>query len=216
MRPSWPALIRLAALSATVAIPTISQALLKLELEFPLHALIAVCFGAVIGYCANRLAIWMLFNPPEPIRFLGLEFQGLIPKKRAVLAERVAEIIAADILSEEEIEELLKGAGEAVVREAIYERLSQVPLPPGLLDELVDLAASAATRASRDIAVKMARAIDVRAFVIEKANSLDPRGFSSMFHRAVGKELRWISLWDSMLGATMGLVEALLFSFLSP
>ena len=181
----------------------------------PLKPLTAMAFGALIGYCANRLAIWLLFNPAEPVRVWRFEFQGLIPKKRAVLASKVADVIASDILSEDEIERLLRGAGERAMEDAIQERLALLPVPPGLAGRLTSPLCSIATAAAKGLMVRAANAIDLKSFVVEKANSLDPRDFSRLFHKAIGKELRWISLNDAMLGALMGLVESVLFSLLA-
>ena len=173
-----------------------------------------MAFGALIGYCSNRLAIWLLFNPAEPVRIWKLEFQGLIPKKREELAFKLADAVTGDILSEREVQDLLGETGEKVIRELVHEKL-MLFLPPGLADRLSSPVSSVAVNVARGVLVEVARALDLKDFMVEKARSLDPRDFSRLFHKALGKELRWISLWDSMLGATMGLLESLLFSFVS-
>lgn len=71
-----------------------------------------MAFGALIGYCSNRLAIWLLFNPAEPVRIWKLEFQGLIPKKREELAFKLADAVTGDILSEKDVQNLLGETGK--------------------------------------------------------------------------------------------------------
>ena len=182
--------------------------------SLPVRALLAASFGALIGYCANRLAIWLLFNPVEPIRIWRLEIQGIIPKKRDVLASRVADVIATDILRGEDVERLLKGAGRSAVDELLLEQLSRLPLPPGLAEKVLEISRAASMALARELMARAANSIDLRAFVVEKACSLDPRDFSRLFHKAVGKELRWISFYDACLGAFLGLLESVLFSLL--
>ena len=180
----------------------------------PLHVLLAVSFGACIGYSANRLAIWLLFNPAEPIRIGRLTIQGIIPKKRAALASKLADIITSDILEETEVEALLRGAGEKAIRRALLKRLPIPPLPLRLAERLVEGASTALTQAAGELMVEVANALDLRRFIVEKVVSMDPRELNDIFHRAIGKELKWISLNDALLGAIMGLVESVLFALL--
>lgn len=100
------------------------------------------------------------------------------------------------------------------MKDLVHEKLMMF-LPPGLADRLSSPVSSVAVNVARGILVEVARALDLKDFMVEKARSLDPRDFSRLFYKALGKELRWISLWDSMLGATMGLLESLLFSLVS-
>ena len=45
--------------------------------------------SAMIGYLTNVVAIKMLFHPREPIRMLGLEIQGLLPRRQEAIANKI-------------------------------------------------------------------------------------------------------------------------------
>ncbi|GAB4246262.1 DUF445 family protein [Deferrisoma sp.] len=70
----------------------------------------APVFGFVIGYATNALAIRMLFRPYEERRFLGLRFQGMIPRRKDEIARKVAEVVTTELLREERVAERLAGA----------------------------------------------------------------------------------------------------------
>lgn len=66
--------------------------------------LIPPAAGALIGYLTNSIAIRMLFRPLEKKRFLGIPVPftpGVIPRQRGELAERIAAMVARELLTEE-------------------------------------------------------------------------------------------------------------------
>lgn len=57
--------------------------------------------GGFIGYATNRLAVWMLFHPKQPVRFLGRRLPltpGLVVKNQTRLAEAVGRSVSRDLL----------------------------------------------------------------------------------------------------------------------
>ncbi len=64
--------------------------------------------GAVIGLCTNYIAVVMLFHPKNEIKVFGhtLPFSpGAIPKEKKRIARSVGDIVAHDLLTQEDIEE---------------------------------------------------------------------------------------------------------------
>ena len=51
----------------------------------------------------NFLAVKMLFHPREPISILGLKIQGIFPKRRAVLADKLARLVSTELFSKEDM-----------------------------------------------------------------------------------------------------------------
>jgi len=128
-----------------------------------IQALMTVAFGALAGGLTNSVAIWMLFHPYEPPRFLGWTigfFQGAIPKNQARLAAAVGRTVGTRLLTEED---LTRTFADQEFRGAFDDRLSHFLetvlerergsirelLPAGvvaelesILDEVVDLGLS--------------------------------------------------------------------------
>ena len=64
--------------------------------------------GALIGYCTNYIAVKMLFYPKKEVRIFGhkLPFTpGAIPKGKPRLARAIGNLVADDLLTEEDIKE---------------------------------------------------------------------------------------------------------------
>lgn len=70
--------------------------------------------GAFIGYSTNYVAIRMLFRPLRPWRIMGLRVPmtpGVIPAKRAQLAENIGEMVGAHLLTSEDVSRALADQG---------------------------------------------------------------------------------------------------------
>ena len=65
--------------------------------------------GAFIGWITNWLAIKMLFRPRKPIKILFITFQGIFPKNKPRIAEKLGTIVQRDLINFYDINERLQG-----------------------------------------------------------------------------------------------------------
>ena len=56
-------------------------------------------FGLLVGYATNWLALKLIFNPIEPISFLGVTYQGLFIKRQNAVSKEYAYMLAHDIFT---------------------------------------------------------------------------------------------------------------------
>lgn len=56
-------------------------------------------FGLLVGYATNWLALKLIFQPVEPIKFLGMTFQGLFIKRQNEVSKEYAFMLAHDIFT---------------------------------------------------------------------------------------------------------------------
>ncbi|HMQ22018.1 MAG TPA: DUF445 family protein, partial [Planctomycetota bacterium] len=64
--------------------------------------------GALIGYVTNTIAVLMLFRPHRQRRWLGLPFQGLIPKRQPALARKIGEVVGQHLLDKKDLVQALQ------------------------------------------------------------------------------------------------------------
>ncbi len=170
--------------------------------------LLGSSFGALIGYAANRLAIWMLFHPRNPINIGPLRIQGVFPKRRREIAENIAATVEESILSPDDV--------RSMISEAIDARLSELrlplPLPPGAREALESSIKQVLTSAITAILAQMSEGMSVSEFILRKFEEVSDEELESMFLSAVGKELRYIALNDALIGAVVGAAEMVLLS----
>ncbi len=173
---------------------------------------IGSAFGATIGYIANRFAIWMLFHPIKPIKIGPIAIQGIFPKKKRAIAERIASVISERVVTKDEI--------MSIVREAIESRVNgNIPiiskLTPPMLKSITELFLKQIFLGVTSSFLEGAKdEIDVREYIIRKFDEVNDEEFEEMFMEAVGKELKYISLNDALLGALVGALEVVVMSLL--
>jgi len=63
--------------------------------------------GVVVGWATNALGMWLIFEPPEPRRILGIKVHGLFLRRQDEAAEVYAQIIADDVITLENIGDFL-------------------------------------------------------------------------------------------------------------
>ena len=68
-----------------------------------IKAIILVIIGSIIGWITNYIAIKMLFRPYKEINFGLFKIQGLIPKRKHEIGEKLAETIQTNLLSIKDI-----------------------------------------------------------------------------------------------------------------
>src|ERR1051325_11418292 len=101
-----------------------------------------IVIAALHGYGAAWLAIWMLFHPYRPKKFLGLTIwpQGMIPRHRARLAQSIGNAVGNELVSQETVFDALFETGfferkvEGFVASYTQEMLSTTY--PSLLDAI--------------------------------------------------------------------------------
>ena len=61
--------------------------------------------AAVIGWFTNFIAIKMLFHPKEPVNLGILKLQGIFPKRQALLAQKIGDLVANQLFSLDDIKD---------------------------------------------------------------------------------------------------------------
>ena len=61
--------------------------------------LVYVGIGGFIGWITNFIAIKALFRPYEKKKFLGIEWQGLVPNRRKELANNLGNMVEGELIN---------------------------------------------------------------------------------------------------------------------
>ncbi|MEX2609141.1 MAG: DUF445 family protein [Gemmatimonadota bacterium] len=142
--------------------------------------LLGMAFGAMAGGLTNSLAVWMLFHPYEPPRFLGIRFgflQGAIPKNQGRMAGAIGRTVGTKLLTGEDLGRTLS---EPSFRAAFDERLAVFVAAVfesrrGSLEEMLPPELAAELRALLD---------DVAEHLLERLDEyLDGEEFHAAAHR---------------------------------
>lgn len=173
--------------------------------------------GAAIGALTNQIAIKMLFRPYRAL-YLGawqLPFTpGVIPSQRHTIAQNIAETFEAQLLSGQEIHTFLTGerARETVDRkvEEMLEGLGPMgAMARGLKPTIVEkILAGIEEMASEAIASSGELNIGER--IEAKINDMEIANLEELILGFSRKQFRHITFFGGVLGALIGLVQALM------
>lgn len=185
--------------------------------------------SALIGWATNRVAIQMLFRPRRPVRLMGATWQGLIPRRQVDIAEKAADIVKDELLTEHVLQqEVRKMKPDPYVDQyalhLVWDRLGPklrgIPIlgraiTDRVLVQINVMVAEELRREAREflerVAVDAEQHIDVRRLVEDRIKAFPVEELERLVYRLAGREFRQIELMGGVLGFVIGLFQVLLF-----
>jgi uncharacterized membrane protein YheB (UPF0754 family) len=188
--------------------------------------------SAFVGWITNLLAVRMLFRPRRAFRLLGIELQGLVPRRQAELAVSIGQTVERHLIGPEDVRQVLSRpetlAGvHDIVRQTLAElvdlRLKRLhpmasvfltgsikqKLEEMLLAEVEALLPTLGERMLDNVADQL----DFQRIVEERVRAFDLDRLEAMILDIAGRELRAIELLGGVLGFLIGLVQLAILSF---
>jgi len=183
-------------------------------------------FGALIGWWTNRLAIWMLFHPYRPVKLLWIAWQGVIPRKRETLAEKLAIALEENLLTLEDQQALLDSIeiGEHIDRivtqlldkqipKTIFQKLPAMEL---MREKLIDTLRTQILRHMPDklsdvdshLLERVAQQMDIAGHIRQRMLELPMEELESLVRTVVKKEFFAIEIAGAGIGFAIGMLQA--------
>lgn len=185
--------------------------------------------GVVVGWTTNALGMWLIFEPPEPRKIMGIKVHGLFLRRQNEAAEVYAQIIADDVITLERIGDfLLDGPRGDRTRQMLATALRpaidsaagpargavRVAVGAARFDTIRDSVAREAVGRTltpfKDPVFSQRQAERIRVLVATRTKELPPRDFVEMMRAAI-KEDEWMLYAH---GAIMGLAGGFLHVWL--
>lgn len=182
--------------------------------------------SALIGWLTNYIAIKSLFRPNKRINFLGFRIQGVIPKRKKILAVKIAAIVEEYLLDHKDIEQIFSNPENKekikvrilpIIKDKIIQKIPLMfksmaePLINKILDEEID---SIIEKLSKELAEHAFENLDIKKIVKEKIEGYDTKNIETMIYKIASKELKHIEYLGGLIGLIIGLVQVVLFVFL--
>jgi uncharacterized membrane protein YheB (UPF0754 family) len=183
------------------------------SLQFLLFPLI----GALIGAVTNHLAIRMLFRPLRPWHVAGIQVPftpGVVPRKRAELASRIARTFEEHLISGQHLHELITGARMAALLEAKVDAfIASLGMLAGMVKGMkptIMKHLSQALEETASTALEKGGPLDVGQLIEDRINALDLAQLETLVLQVTRTQLRHITVFGAVLGALIGVVQACL------
>jgi uncharacterized membrane protein YheB (UPF0754 family) len=184
-------------------------------------------FSGFIGWVTTWLAIKLLFRPRQERRFLGLRIQGVFPKRQALLAAKLGEVVSEQLFSVEELRarinsdstveevaKLLDGHLETVLWQKLPKAIPMLAmfLTPALVQTVKETIGqdirAVISNALDMVGGKLAQEVDIRAIVRAKVEQLSGERVEEMLLSIMKNQFAFLELVSAGLGFIIGLAQA--------
>ncbi len=181
--------------------------------------------GAFIGWMTNVFAIKLLFRPLMPINILGFKLQGLIPKRKADIAESIGETVEKELVSVEEIiDKMIEQTDkERIIKEirnkilTIVDEKMPMLIPPTMrnmimkyVNEAIDEnAETMMNEMSEKLIHHAAEKVSISLLIQEKVMEFPLEKLERIIMEIAKKELKHIEYLGGLVGFLIGILQGL-------
>lgn len=184
--------------------------------------------GAFIGWITNWLAIKMLFRPRQPVKILGFTFQGIFPKNKPRIANKLGEIVQRDLINFTDIKDRLKDPDALKnfedeiaqrVDVAIRERIERSPIldvivPDQLISNvhktIVEEIGKNLPNVIDTSLTKIEQKLDIHQLVKNKVEAFSDEKLENLLLDITSKEFTFIEIIGGVLGLLIGIIQLLI------
>lgn len=182
--------------------------------------------AAFTGWLTNFIAIKMLFHPKEEVKVLFLRIQGIFPKRKAKLAEKLGKIVSDELFSIDDIKESLasddtSGEVEAVLEERVDDFLENkltenMPMLKMFLNAETKMQIKAVLMSEFSLLIpeivntytqKIEESVDVEEIVYTKVVNFSSDKLEEILYSIMQKEFRFVELLGGVLGFIIGWIQ---------
>jgi uncharacterized membrane protein YheB (UPF0754 family) len=186
--------------------------------------------GVIVGWATNALGMWLIYEPPEPRRILGIKVHGLFLRRQNEAAEVYAQIIADDVITLENIGDfLLDGPRGDRTRQMLADAMRpaidsaagpvrgavRVAVGRKNFDNIREaMAVEAVDRTIepfKDPEFSRQQASKIYDLIVKRTKELPPRDFAEMMRAAIREDEWMLYAHGAIMGFGGGLLHLALF-----
>ncbi|MFO1392104.1 MAG: hypothetical protein U1E94_07850 [Agitococcus sp.] len=186
-----------------------------------------VFWAALWGLLTNWIAIWMVFNPIEPKKIMGMTFHGAFMRRQAEVSEVFSHVSTRELFTLKQImNEMMFGPKAEKTRKVVKRHVSKMLDTPivrtalqmtmgweeyaKLKDTIIDKSIEATMVPISDPELNESRAAKVNALFLERMKKLTPMEFQNLLRPAF-REDEWILIvLGGVTGAFAGWIQLML------
>jgi uncharacterized membrane protein YheB (UPF0754 family) len=186
--------------------------------------------GVLVGWITNALGMWLIFEPTEPTRILGIKVHGLFLRRQDQAAEVYAQIIADDVITLERIGDFLMDGPRGdrtrqMIATAMKPAIDQAAGPvrgavriaigtkrfDNIRDSIAFEAVDRTITPFRDPEFSKQQADKIRTLIAARTKELPPRDFVEMMRSAIREDEWMLYAHGAIMGFAGGVVHLLIF-----
>ena len=181
-------------------------------------------FGFLVGWATNWLAIKLIFEPRQPVRFLWMTFHGLFHQRQKEVTIRFSEMVASDVLTDANMfRELGTERSRKLILDMVDRRTNAAiekyranPMAAGMMQPaLIDRIRGDVMTAVEDemfkdggvLASVTRKSGQIRDTLRHRMLLMDPHGFENVLRPAFQEDEWKLILSGAILGFLAGLAQ---------
>jgi uncharacterized membrane protein YheB (UPF0754 family) len=186
--------------------------------------------GAFIGWITNYIAIKMLFHPRRPIKIMFITFQGIFPKNKPRIANKLGTVVQRDLINFSDIKDRLKDPDalsnfkeEIAIRidDAIRDRIDKNALLKNIVpDQFIQNIHKAIVKeieinlpgVIESSITKIEQKLDIQELVRNKVSNFSDEKLENMLMDITAREFKFIEIIGGILGFIIGIFQLIIQS----
>ncbi|KRB78643.1 hypothetical protein ASE01_05175 [Nocardioides sp. Root190] len=188
--------------------------------------------GVFVGWTTNLLGMWLIFDPPEAKRILGIKVQGLFLRRQDECAEVYARIIADDVITLERIGDFLMDGPRGdrtrqMIATAMRPAIDKAAGPlrgavnvamggkryDSIKDSFAQEAVGRTITPFRDAEFSRKQSEKIRVLIARRTKELPPRDFVEMMRSAIKEDEWMLYAHGAIMGAAGGFLHLGIFNW---
>ena len=183
--------------------------------------------GAFIGWLTNWVAIKMLFYPRQPKKILFMTFQGIFPKNKTRIANKLGNVVQRDLINFDDIKERLKDSESlqkvneeiaSKVEVAIRNRIAKMALGAVIPERFITRTHQSIVKEIQEnlpnlidtTIAKVEGKLDIQQIVFNKVQNFSDEKLEKLLMDITSREFKFIEVIGAVLGFLIGLVQLIL------
>lgn len=182
--------------------------------------------SAFIGWVTNWVAIKMLFHPKQPVKILGITFQGIFPKRQDQFAVKLGKLVSEQLLSFNDIESKLTNPQnlqkmmpmvEQKIDDFLRIRLADtMPMISMFIgDKTIEKLKTAITAELESLFPTLIKnytgslreQLDLEQIVTKKVKNFSSDQLEDILYQVMSKEFQFVEIIGGVLGFIIGLAQ---------
>jgi uncharacterized membrane protein YheB (UPF0754 family) len=186
--------------------------------------------GGFIGWVTNYIAIKMLFHPRRPIKIMFITFQGIFPKNKPRIANKLGTVVQRDLINFSDIKDRLKDPDalsnfkeEIAIRidDAIRDRIDKNALLKNIVpDQFIQNIHKAIVKeieinlpgVIESSITKIEQKLDIQELVRNKVSNFSDEKLENMLMDITAREFKFIEIIGGILGFIIGIFQLIIQS----
>jgi uncharacterized membrane protein YheB (UPF0754 family) len=187
--------------------------------------------GILVGWITNALGMWLIFEPVEPKKILGIKVHGLVLRRQNEAAEIYAKIIADDVITLERIGDFLMNGPRGdrtrqMIATAMQPAVDQAAGPArgavriaigrkrfdSIRETMAGEAVDRTILPFQDREFSRQQSEKMRALIATRTKELSPQDFVEMLRSAIKEDEWMLYAHGAIMGFAGGLIHLAIFN----